>query len=65
LMITTGGYWLMESNTAGDCLAKTGRGNRSFLACLADEWQQVVDQGLGDRDLTVVTLALQRQGGSP
>jgi hypothetical protein len=24
LMITTGGYWLMESNTAGDCLAKTG-----------------------------------------
>jgi len=35
------------------------------LACLADEWQQVVDQGLGDRDLTVVTLTLQRQGGSP
>jgi 3-hydroxyisobutyrate dehydrogenase len=35
------------------------------LACLANEWQQVVDQGLGDRDLTLVTLALQRQGGSP
>jgi hypothetical protein len=32
---------------------------------LADEWQQVVDQGLGDQDLTVVTLALQRQEGSP
>jgi 3-hydroxyisobutyrate dehydrogenase len=31
------------------------------LACLADEWQQVVDQGLGDEDLTVVTRALQRQ----
>jgi len=35
------------------------------LACLAEEWQQVVDQGLGDQDLTVVTLALQRQDGSP
>jgi 3-hydroxyisobutyrate dehydrogenase len=32
------------------------------LACLADEWQQVVDQGLGDHDLTVVTRALERQG---
>ena len=27
------------------------------LACLADEWQEVVDQGLGDQDLTVVTRA--------
>jgi 3-hydroxyisobutyrate dehydrogenase len=27
------------------------------LACLADEWQQVVDQGLGDHDLTVVARA--------
>ena len=25
------------------------------LACLANEWQQAVDQGLGDQDLTVVT----------
>lgn len=24
------------------------------LACSADEWQQAVDQGLGDQDLTVV-----------
>jgi hypothetical protein len=64
LMINAGGYWLMESNTAGDCLAKTGARKPKF-PCLADEWQQVVDQGLGDRDLTVVTLALQRQGGSP
>jgi len=24
LMITTGGYWLIESSTGGDCLAKTG-----------------------------------------
>jgi 3-hydroxyisobutyrate dehydrogenase len=37
----------------------------AVLACLANEWQQVVDQGLGDRDFTLVTLALQRQGGSP
>jgi 3-hydroxyisobutyrate dehydrogenase len=28
------------------------------LSCLADEWQEVVDLGLGDRDLTVVTKAL-------
>ena len=29
------------------------------LARLADEWQQVVDQGLGDQDLTVMTRALE------
>lgn len=34
------------------------------LACLADEWQRVVEQGFGDQDLTVVTRALERQGGS-
>jgi 3-hydroxyisobutyrate dehydrogenase len=33
------------------------------LESLADEWQHVVDQGLGDQDLTVVTRALQEQGG--
>ena len=32
------------------------------LGCLADEWQLVVDRGLGDQDLTVVTRALERQG---
>ena len=32
------------------------------LGCLADEWQLVVDQGLGDQDLTVVTRALEVQG---
>jgi hypothetical protein len=26
LTISTGRYWLMESSTAGDCLAKTGAG---------------------------------------
>ena len=35
------------------------------LACLADEWQQVVDQGLGDQDLTVVTRALEQHGETP
>jgi 3-hydroxyisobutyrate dehydrogenase len=34
----------------------------AVLACLADEWQQVVDQGLGDQDLTVVTRVLEQQG---
>jgi 3-hydroxyisobutyrate dehydrogenase len=29
------------------------------LACLAEEWQEVVDLGLGDQDLTVVTKALE------
>jgi 3-hydroxyisobutyrate dehydrogenase len=33
------------------------------LSSLADEWQQVVDDGLGDQDLTIVTRALERQGG--
>jgi 3-hydroxyisobutyrate dehydrogenase len=35
------------------------------LACLADEWQQVVDHGLGGQDVTVVTRALEQQGGTP
>lgn len=35
------------------------------LACLADEWQQGVDQGLGGQDLTVVTRALEQQGKPP
>ena len=40
-------------------LQAAGEDRVAALACLADEWQQVVDQGLGGRDLTVVTLALQ------
>ena len=32
------------------------------LACLADEWQHVVDQGLGEQDITVVTQALEQFG---
>jgi 3-hydroxyisobutyrate dehydrogenase len=34
------------------------------LARLADEWQDVVDQGLGGQDLTVMTRALELQGGT-
>ena len=35
------------------------------LACLAEEWQEVVDLGLGGRDLTVVAWALEEGGGEP
>jgi 3-hydroxyisobutyrate dehydrogenase len=35
------------------------------FACLAEEWQQVVDQGLGDQDLTVVTRWLEQHEGAP
>ncbi|MGH6915059.1 MAG: NAD(P)-dependent oxidoreductase, partial [Geminicoccales bacterium] len=45
---------------------QAAQGDRfAALACLADEWQQVVDDGLGDQDLTVVTRALEQQGGTP
>ncbi len=34
------------------------------LACLADEWQRAVDQGIGDQDLTAVMRVLEpRDGG--
>jgi hypothetical protein len=35
----------------------------AVLACLADEWQRVVDSGLGDQDLTLVTRVLEQLGG--
>lgn len=46
-------------------LALEAAGDDRFraLACLADEWQAVVDLGLGDRDLTVVARALEEEGG--
>ena len=47
-------------------LALQAAGNRlAALACLAEEWQQVVDHGLGDQDLTVVTQALEQEEGMP
>ncbi len=44
-------------------LAQQALGDDSFavLDCLADEWQRIADQGLGDQDLTVVTRALEQQ----
>jgi len=41
-------------------LALQAAGDDRFdvLACLADEWQRAVDQGLGDQDLTVVTRTI-------
>ena len=46
-------------------LALEAAGDDRFraLACLADEWQRVVDHGLGDQDVTVVTRALEEDGG--
>jgi 3-hydroxyisobutyrate dehydrogenase len=35
------------------------------LACLADEWQQAVDLGLGHEDVTVVTRTLEQKWGGP
>jgi 3-hydroxyisobutyrate dehydrogenase len=43
-------------------LQAAGDDRFAVLACLADEWQRVVDQGLGGQDLTVVTRALEQQG---
>ncbi len=36
----------------------------TVLACLAEEWQRVVDDGLGDQDLTIVTRALELHQGT-
>jgi 3-hydroxyisobutyrate dehydrogenase len=40
-------------------------GRFTTFACLAEEWQQAADQGLGDQDLTVVTRTLEQPGGMP
>jgi 3-hydroxyisobutyrate dehydrogenase len=44
-------------------LQAAGDGQLAVLACLASEWQQAVDQGLGGQDLTVVTQTIGHQGG--
>ncbi len=36
-------------------------GRLGALACLADEWQQAVDHGLGHEDVTVVTRSLEQE----
>jgi 3-hydroxyisobutyrate dehydrogenase len=43
-------------------LEAAGGDRFAVLACLAGEWQQAVDQGLGEQDLTVVTRAIEQQG---
>jgi 3-hydroxyisobutyrate dehydrogenase len=47
-------------------LALQAAGGERFavLACLADEWQQAVEQGLGEQDLTIVTRVLEQRGGT-
>ena len=45
-------------------LQAAGDDGLAVLACLAEEWQQAVDAGLGDQDLTVVTRVLEQQGGT-
>jgi 3-hydroxyisobutyrate dehydrogenase len=39
-------------------------GRFAALASLADEWQQAVDDGLGDQDVTVMTRALEQDRGT-
>jgi 3-hydroxyisobutyrate dehydrogenase len=46
-------------------LDAAGDDRLAVLARLAEEWQEVVDQGFGGDDLTVVTKALGQQGGEP
>ena len=43
-------------------LGDAGRERFRALASLADEWQEVVDHGLGESDLTVVAQALEQHG---
>ena len=46
-------------------LAIEDAGSERFpaLAALAEEWQEVVGLGFGEKDLTVVAQALEEQGG--
>jgi 3-hydroxyisobutyrate dehydrogenase len=46
-------------------LQSAGDGRLPVLACLADEWQHAVDQGLGGQDLTIVTRTIGQQEGAP
>ena len=41
-------------------LQAAGGDRFAVLACLADEWQQAVEQGLGEQDLTIVTRVLEQ-----
>ena len=56
--------WRSRSRTCTSRSRRPTTDRFAALACLADEWQRVVDQGLGDQDLTVVTRALELEGGT-
>jgi 3-hydroxyisobutyrate dehydrogenase len=43
-------------------LQAAGKGRLAVLDCLAGEWQQAVDHGLGGQPLTVVTRMIEQQG---
>jgi 3-hydroxyisobutyrate dehydrogenase len=43
-------------------LQAAGDARFAVLGCLADEWQQAVDQGLGEQDLTAVTRIIEQEG---
>jgi len=46
-------------------LQAAGDGRLEVLACLADEWQRAVDQGLGEQDLTAVMQVIEQQEDAP
>src|SRR5436305_2020803 len=45
-------------------LEAAGDDRFAVLNCLADEWQHAVELGFADEDITVVTRALEGQGGT-
>jgi 3-hydroxyisobutyrate dehydrogenase len=45
-------------------LQAVGGDGFAALACLAEEWRQAADQGLGEQDLTIVTRVLEQQAGT-
>jgi 3-hydroxyisobutyrate dehydrogenase len=46
-------------------LQAAGDDRLEVLACLADEWQRAVDQGLGEQDLTAVMQVIEQQEDAP
>ena len=59
------GYFKRVNPGVRLALAAAGGSRFAALGGLADEWQQAVEQGLGEQDLTAVTRALAEQGGTP
>ena len=61
---TSTGLFPLADHRAVDAQALPADRFTAF-ACLAEEWQQAAEQGLGDQDLTVVARVLAQQGGAP